>query len=260
MPDILTTNQRAHALGIIAAVQGRGLPKRVAVIAVATSIVESGLRVLASANVPDSQSHPHDLLSWSADGLGHDHASCGSFQQQTGYAWAPANNGRAVDPSVATMQQSTMSTPDGWGKPAVLMNAEASTGKFLDALQRVEWESMTNWAAAQAVQHSAFADGSNYQGQNDRAQAIVDELWDQTTDVAEEIMALFDKDPDQWTAAEKAQATRFAAWLKPIIWSQVVRPLAGTDGQPHSVEMLVQDGVSRVMKKKNIIKPKAVKK
>jgi hypothetical protein len=186
----LTQNQYNNALGIIAAVHARGWPIKAAVIAVEAAIDESVMRILASANVPESQRYPHDLISWEPDGLGHDHASCGMFQQQTGTAWTPAGYGQA-------MNQTTMDSPNGWGTPAELMNAETSTTKFLNALARQPWQGMTNWAAAQAVQGSAFADGSNYRACDARAQQIVTALWnvspedDMTPDQSRQLAYLY---------------------------------------------------------------------
>lgn len=162
----LSITQNQNALGIIAAVKARGWDKKAAYIAVATALVESGMRVLANGNVPDSLNHPHEALSWSSDGLGHDHASVGMFQQQTGTAYA--------NPGTTTMGSAI-----GWGIPADLMDPVKSTALFLNALSNVNWTAMSNWEAAQAVQHSAFANGSNYASQDGRARSIVDTLWDQ---------------------------------------------------------------------------------
>lgn len=160
----LSQNQLQNALGIIEAVKKRKWPARAAVIAVETALAESGMRILASANVPASLQYPHDLLSWTSDGLGHDHASCGMFQQQTGWAWCLPGT-------------TTMGSADGWGTPAELMNPELSTEKFLHALGNVGWAHLTRWAAAQAVQRSAFPDGRNYRQQDARALQIVRALW-----------------------------------------------------------------------------------
>lgn len=166
----LNLTQTAHAKGIIAAVHALGWPSKAAVIAVEAALAESGMRMIASANVPVSQKYPHDYWSGSPDGLGHDHASMGMFQQQTGYAWTPAGYGW-------NMNQTTMNSPNGWGTPAELMNAQASTAKFLAALARVNWRGMSNWMAAQSVQGSAFADGSNYRAEDTHATQIVSALW-----------------------------------------------------------------------------------
>jgi len=60
--------------------------------------------------------------------------------------------------SVGIFQQRTP-----WGSVAQRMDPVASSNLFLNALLKVSgWQSMTPWAAAQATQRSAFADGSNY--------------------------------------------------------------------------------------------------
>lgn len=171
----LAEDQFRNVTLIITAVKKREMPIKAAYISVATAIVESGIRNIASANVPESQKFPHDRWPGSHDGLGHDHASCGMFQQQTGTRSTPAGFGDA-------MHQTTLNSPDGWGPPDVLMNAEKSTGLFLDALDTKDWRNMQNWEAAQAVQNSKFDDGSNYKEQDGRARSIVDALWDEVED------------------------------------------------------------------------------
>ena len=149
----LNARQIRHARGIIAACKARELPhdqgQRVADIAVETALTESGLRMYANENNPESLRLPHDAV-------GSDHGSVGLFQQQVGGA--------------------PNSTAD-WGTTAELMDPEVSTRKFLDALLRLDWIPMTNWAAAQAVQHSAFSDGSNYRSNDGFAIEIRKTLW-----------------------------------------------------------------------------------
>lgn len=159
----LTSSQLTNALGIIAAVQARGWPAKAAYIAVQTALTESGMRVLASGNVPSSVHFPHDLLDWTTDGLGHDHASVGMYQQQVG-------------PSYASKGTSTVSDTT-WGTPAELMDPQTSTAIFLDRLAQHDWQHMDNWVAAQSVQGSRFSDGSNYREQDARARHVVDALW-----------------------------------------------------------------------------------
>lgn len=149
----LDANQTRYAKCIIAACRARGLPddqgQRVADIALETALAESGLRMYANANNPESLRLRHDAV-------GSDHGSVGLFQQQVGGA--------------------VNSTAD-WGSTAELMDPEISTNKFLDALLRLNWIPMTNWAAAQAVQHSAFSDGSNYRSHDAAAIQIRKALW-----------------------------------------------------------------------------------
>jgi cell wall-associated NlpC family hydrolase len=51
----------------------------------------------------------------------------------------------------------------GWGTPAQVMDPIYAADAFLKRLIAVPaWQTMPPWLAAQAVQHSAFVDGSNY--------------------------------------------------------------------------------------------------
>jgi hypothetical protein len=72
--------------------------------------------------------------------------------------------------SVGLFQQRTS---QGWGSVQQIMDPTYSAGKFYESLARVgNRASMNPWQAAQAVQRSAFSDGSNYRAQYERAQAI----------------------------------------------------------------------------------------
>ena len=170
MGIVLSKRQRAIALGTCREAKHRGLGRAGAVVGLMTQKTESGLKVLANANVPVSKTIPHDLLSWSHDGLGHDHASVGSCQQQTGYAWVPAGFGHRMD-------QTTMNSPNGWGTPHELMDFQKGIGKFYDHLEKFNWKAIRPWQAAQRVQGSAFSDGSNYRKSYAWANAVATLLW-----------------------------------------------------------------------------------
>ena len=116
----------ANARTVAATALNRG-GRRAALIALMTGLTESGLRVLANPNDPAGSLYPHQ-------GVGYDHDSLGIFQQR---------------PS--------------WGSAAQRMDPVVSTNLFLDRLLSMPgWRSLAPWQAAQAVQASAFADGSNY--------------------------------------------------------------------------------------------------
>jgi hypothetical protein len=138
----LDARQLAHATAIVAAVRSRGLPQRVAQIAIEVALAESNLKVYANRNVPASLALPHEAV-------GQDHLSVGIFQQQTPM----------------------------WGTCADCMDVATSTAKFLGALEKVAWRRLPNWLAAQAVQRSAFSDGSNYQRHDAHAARIAAALW-----------------------------------------------------------------------------------
>jgi len=67
-------------------------------------------------------------------------------------------------------------TSQGWGSPGQIMDPNYAIGKFYDTLASTNHAGMTPWQAAQAVQRSAFGDGSNYQDNYARAQQLVDSL------------------------------------------------------------------------------------
>jgi cell wall-associated NlpC family hydrolase len=133
IPDVAAANGRVVAA--VAVARGGG---QAAVIALMARLAESGLRVLANPNDPAGNAYP-------SQGIGSDHASLGIFQQQP---W--------------------------WGTAAARMEPVASTNIFLDHLLAIpNWQAAPPWRAAQTVQASAFADGSNYHAQIPLAVSIL---------------------------------------------------------------------------------------
>ena len=131
--DVSAANGR-----VVAAVSVARGGDQAALIALMAGLAESGLRVLANPNDPAGDAIAHD-------GVGRDHDSLGIFQQR---------------PS--------------WGTAAQRMEPVASTNLFLDRLLSLpNWQTAPPWQAAQSVQASAFADGSNYRAQVDRAISIL---------------------------------------------------------------------------------------
>lgn len=145
----LTAKQQANAqliLNYIKTTYGdNDESRRMGDIALETAIDESNLLNYANANIQASLDLPHDAV-------GHDHSSVGIFQQQ----------------------------PQWWGTVADLMNVQKATAKFINALRSKNWKPMTNWGAAQAVQNSAYPDGSNYERYDARAIEIRKALWGTT--------------------------------------------------------------------------------
>jgi LysM repeat protein len=146
----LAVSQYNHALAIVAACKGRGLPVRGAHVALEAALDESALWMYANGNNRRSLQLPHDRVGW-------DHGSVGLFQQQVGGAPNSTAN---------------------WGTTDELMDVATSTRKFLDALGPLSgWRMKTNWMACQDVQHSGFPDGSNYKAYDAWAIRIGDALW-----------------------------------------------------------------------------------
>lgn len=70
----------------------------------------------------------------------------------------------------------------GWGTVEQVRDIDYATGKYYDALGKVaDRDKMTEAQMAQAVQRSAFSDGSNYQAKADEAQALIDAANARTT-------------------------------------------------------------------------------
>lgn len=121
----LTERQMERAATIVRVGQEAGLPEHAYVVAIATALQESYLRVLASPAVPESFNHPND-------GSSADYDSVGLFQQRTS---------------------------QGWGTVAQLMDPAYAAGKFYQTLRQVPgWEGLPVTVAAQAVQNSAYPD------------------------------------------------------------------------------------------------------
>ncbi|OKH62076.1 hypothetical protein EB74_17860 [Mycobacterium sp. SWH-M5] len=124
------------AKSIVAEAMRRHLPPKAAVIAIATAMQESNLRVLANPAVPASMRIAHA-------GVGYDHDSVGPFQQR-----------------------------QSWGATPDLMNPTTSAGKFFDKLVRIpNWDSLPVTVAAQKVQVSAYP--SAYAKHEGKAASIV---------------------------------------------------------------------------------------
>jgi hypothetical protein len=119
----LTRQQMKHAATIVWVGKQLGLPRQAYVVALATAMQESTMRVLASTAIRVSFSYPHD-------GVGSDHNSVGLFQQR---------------PSM------------GWGSVWACMDPARSARAFYSALRQVpNWQGMPVTVAAQTVQVSAF--------------------------------------------------------------------------------------------------------
>ncbi|MDP9933718.1 hypothetical protein J2T11_000042 [Paenarthrobacter nicotinovorans] len=131
---------------------GLGLPREAMVIAIMMSLQESGLRMLANTNVPDSFNYPHD-------GVGSDHDSVGSAQQRPAAGWGSVQELMDVTYNARAFYGGT-SGPNH-GSPRGLLDIPG-------------WPSLSKGQAAQAVQVSAFPE--LYDRWEPQASAIVDAL------------------------------------------------------------------------------------
>lgn len=155
--DIKGLNQRqsGHAAVIVAVGQQLKVPPRGWVIALATALQESKLKMYAN----DNPAYPlvrQQSLALPHDAVGSDHDSVGLFQQRPS---PPAGGG-------------------GWGAVGELMNPAISARKFYQAMitKVPGWERMRLTEAAQRVQRSAFPGA--YQKWEPLATALVNQLAD----------------------------------------------------------------------------------
>ncbi|KRE72648.1 C40 family peptidase [Arthrobacter sp. Soil762] len=155
-PLDLTARQIAVASDYISVGKQLGVPRDGQIIAIMMSLQESGLRVLANANVPESLNYPHD-------GVGSDHDSLGSAQQRPAAGWG----------SIAQLMDSMYNVQAFYGGPA-----GPNRGSPPGLLDIRGWQSMSKGQAAQAVQVSAFPE--LYAHWEPQATAIVDTLDDGT--------------------------------------------------------------------------------
>ncbi|GAA3451626.1 hypothetical protein [Dactylosporangium matsuzakiense] len=119
----LTRSEMDNALAIVEVAKRERLPKRAAVVALATALQESHLRNLANPNLPESLVRPNQ-------GVGYDYDSVGLFQQRP-----------------------------NWGSVDQLMDPHESARRFYSALTGIPgWGDYAVTVAAQMVQRSAFPD------------------------------------------------------------------------------------------------------
>ncbi|OFN80040.1 tape measure domain-containing protein [Corynebacterium sp. HMSC070E08] len=143
--DLLTTTKgvggtsgNKYADAIIKEGRRRGITDTGIKIALATALVESGMKMYANPADPASMQMPHDAV-------GYDHDSVGLFQQR--------NNG-------------------AWGTTADRMDPAKSAGMFYDQLVKADYNTGDPGAHAQRVQVSAFP--GRYAQRMDEAQGFLD--------------------------------------------------------------------------------------
>lgn len=142
----LNDSQKKYAQIIINRAATRGMSQTAAVVALATAMQESTLRMWWNANVPGSEE-----LTQEKDAKGSDGYSVGLFQQQV----------HGNDYS--------------WGTVEEAMDPKKSTDMFLDRLETIEgWERLTVSQAAQQVQASAHPDA--YAKWESMARQLVNDL------------------------------------------------------------------------------------
>lgn len=142
-----SASQLGYAKEIVRVGHSMGMTRNDMIIALMVALDESELQNYANSKIPGSFLYPHDSV-------GSDGNSVGIFQQQVGI----------------------------WGSTQELMDPTTEATKFYSALKNVPGrDTMTRAQAAQAVQRSATADGSNYAAKEPEAIALYT-LIDSTSD------------------------------------------------------------------------------
>jgi len=134
----LSSAQVSNLAAVVLTGRAMNVPDDGVQIALMVALTESGGRNLANTNVPESMSLPND-------GTGHDHDSVGIFQQRPN--WGSVQN--RMTPSWSASAFFGGPSGPNHGSPAGL-------------LDKPGWQEMPLPQAAQAVQVSAYSDGSNY--------------------------------------------------------------------------------------------------
>lgn len=131
--------KESYVDAIVAEGRRRNITDKGITIALATMLAESDGIMYANNSVPGSLDLPHEAV-------GSDTDSVGLFQQR--------DNG-------------------AWGSLEDRMDPARSAGMFYEELAKLDYENMDPAAAAQAVQRSAFADGSNYAARVGEAEGLL---------------------------------------------------------------------------------------
>lgn len=157
---------------IIGIAKTDNLGQKGALIGLMVGLDESSLTILGNTKIPLSLTYPN------IQGVGSNGYSVGVFQQQPQYGWSTIATGDAallnqaaiwqlMDPAYAS--EAFFGSPPGSNAPSALSKG----------LQNISgWQSMQPWVAAQAVQKSGTADGSNYQRFVSQAQSLLNQYWD----------------------------------------------------------------------------------
>jgi hypothetical protein len=187
-PADITTDaaSEANARAVIGIAKTYKLGKDGALIGLMTAITESHLKMYANSGIPVSMQNPVWLTLAEPRPLGNDHDSVGIMQQRISTGWSTYGNGdsqeivwQLMDPVYAA--QAFFGTPPGAVLPADLKQPSA----LKKGLQNLDnWQSLPPWIAAQKVQISGFADGSNYKGNLAEAQSVLAKLWDSSPPIA----------------------------------------------------------------------------
>lgn len=168
---ITSASQANVAEAIIGIAKTDNLGQSGALIGLMVGLTESGLKIYANKNVPVSLDNP------AAQAVGSNFDSVGVFQQRPSAGWSTIATGPAADSNRAAVWQlmdpaysaeAFFGSPPGSNAPSALRHG---------LMNLSDWQSMSPWQAAQAVQGSGTSDGSNYRAAMKTASGLLDKFW-----------------------------------------------------------------------------------
>jgi hypothetical protein len=188
-PSQITIDNAKIVIGVA---KTDNLGKQGALIGLMVGLTESSLTNLPNQEVPVSETAPNKQ----SDAKG-DWDSVGIMQQRVSTGWstlAPAADSSTQNDKVASRTYSNshpaavfqLMTPAYaaeafFGAPA---GSDAPRPLNTVGLQNISgWQSLQPWVAAQKVQNSGTADGSNYRAQAAKAQSLLNQYWDSSDPV-----------------------------------------------------------------------------
>ena len=163
-----SADQKQNAETIIGVAKTENLGQPGALIGLMVGLDESGLRSLANQNVPLSEGSPLK------QGDGSNGTSLGIFQQQIVDNWSTYSSNLNDLNAINQLMTPAYSVEAFFGSPPGT-NTSSALEKGLQNV--IGWQTDQPWVAAQAVQRSGTASGSNYKNQMATAQSLLNSLW-----------------------------------------------------------------------------------
>lgn len=188
--------QAANAQIVIGIAKTDNLGQAGALIGLMVALDESSLTNLANQNVPLSEQNPQK------QGDGNNGTSLGVFQQQITTDWSTISS--SISDAAAINQ---LMTP-AYAAEAFFGTTDPSAAPALrkGLVNHSGWQSMDPWVAAQAVQASGTADGSNYRAQLGAAKSLLTKYYDSSPAVALPIPATTSSQTAAGTTADDCSA------------------------------------------------------
>jgi hypothetical protein len=171
----LSSSEAANAQTIIGIAKTDNVGQAGALIGLMVGLTESGLKDYANSTVPLSLTNPN------AQAVGDNGASLGVFQQQITDNWSTISSDPNNAAAVNQLMTPSYEAEAFFGSPP---NSNANSALSKGLLNVSGWQNMSPWLAAQAVQRSAYSDGSNYEAELSQAQSLLSQYYSSAPAIA----------------------------------------------------------------------------